>query len=232
MQVIPAVDVLGNDAVRLSRGEFDGVLFRTPFDDFVAHIVATGPERIHVVDLDGARDGVFRLSVLDRCVAAAGVCAVQVSGGIRSLEAARTALERGAARVVVGTAVWTTPEALARFVEGVGDGLVVACDVRSGRIASHGWRASTALTVDEALERCVEAGVPRLHVTAIERDGTMLGPDLELIHRVCDSGIPVVAAGGIRDDDDLAALAAVGCEAAVMGLGYLQRLSRPPVSRS
>jgi phosphoribosylformimino-5-aminoimidazole carboxamide ribotide isomerase len=230
MQVIPAVDVLGDDAVRLLRGEFDEVLFRAPLDDFVAQVASTGPELIHLVDLQGARDGAFRLSVLRRCVAAAGGIAVQVSGGVRSIEAARAALDGGAARVVVGTAAWAHPEALARFGAALGTDLVVAFDVRSGRVESHGWRGSTALTVTEAMERCVRADVPRLHVTAIERDGTMQGPDLELYRRACDSGIPIVAAGGVRDDDDVAALSAVGCEAAVMGVGYLGRLPRPPAS--
>ena len=84
--------------------------------------------------------------------------------------------------------------------------------------------ADTGLSVADALERCRAAGVARLHVTAIARDGTMAGPDLELYRQVCASGIAVVAAGGVRDDTDLAALDAIGCEGAVMGLGMLTRL--------
>jgi phosphoribosylformimino-5-aminoimidazole carboxamide ribonucleotide (ProFAR) isomerase len=84
--------------------------------------------------------------------------------------------------------------------------------------------SSTGLGVDEALARCVDAGVTRLHVTAIERDGTMKGPDLALYKRVCSSGLAIVAAGGVRDDRDVAALEEVGCEAAVMGVGYLAKL--------
>ena len=102
--------------------------------------------------------------------------------------------------------------------------LLVALDVRDGRIAIRGWTESSGLVVDEALARCRDAGVVRLHVTAIDRDGTMRGPDLDLYGQVCASGIAVVAAGGVRDDNDVAALADVGCEAAVMGLGYLARL--------
>jgi phosphoribosylformimino-5-aminoimidazole carboxamide ribotide isomerase len=228
MQVVPAVDVLGSDAVRLAQGRFDEVLFRAPLDDLVDQIASTSPERIHLVDLQGARDGAFRGAVLDRCIASARGVALQVSGGIRSVDAARAVLDRGAARVVVGTAAWAEPRALGDFVEGIGADLVVACDLREGFLAVAGWRSTTSLRVEEVLERCVESEVPRLLVTAIERDGTMLGPDLELYRRVCSSGIPVVAAGGVRDDDDVAALAALGCEAAIMGLGYLRRLSNPP----
>jgi len=100
----------------------------------------------------------------------------------------------------------------------------VALDVDDGRIAVRAWTASSGLDVDDALARCRDAGVVRLHVTAIERDGTMRGPDLALYQKVCASGLAVVAAGGIRDDDDVEALAEIGCEAAVMGLGYLRRL--------
>jgi phosphoribosylformimino-5-aminoimidazole carboxamide ribotide isomerase len=87
----------------------------------------------------------------------------------------------------------------------------------------RGWRSEAPIGLDEALERCRDVGVARLHVTAIERDGTMSGPDLALYERVCAIGIPVVAAGGVRESD-LDALSAIGCEAAVMGVGYLTRL--------
>lgn len=223
MQLLPAVDVLGTDAVRLERGDYDRVLFRLPLEPFLARVAATSPAMIHLVDLEGARDGRLRPEVVALGVRAAGSVPVQVSGGLRSVAAAETALEAGAARVVVGTALWSEPDALARYVAALGDQLVAALDVREGRLAVRGWTAS-ALGLDEALAACVRAGVTRLHVTAIERDGTLTGPDLALYERVCASGLAVVAAGGVRDDRDLAALAALGCEGAVMGMGLLERL--------
>jgi phosphoribosylformimino-5-aminoimidazole carboxamide ribotide isomerase len=224
MQVIPALDLLGDDAVRLERGDFERVIFRWPIEEFMSRIVATNPPLIHIVDLQGARDGALRPAVVERCAAVASGIPLQVSGGIRSLDAAREALDAGAARVIVGTAAWESDDALALFARTFGDQLLVAFDVRDGRIAVRGWTESSGLDVDEALAKCRDAGVARLHVTAIDRDGTMSGPDLALYQRACASGIPVVAAGGIRDDDDLDALDAIGCEAAVMGLGYLNRL--------
>ncbi len=223
MQLIPAIDLLGDDAVRLERGDYDRVLFRLPLEEFFARVVATGPDLIHVVDLQGARDGALRPEVIARCAALAGEVPLQVSGGIRSLETARAVLGAGAQRVILGTALWDD-DALGRYVEALGDRLVAALDVRDGRLAVRGWLAEAGLDVDEALERCRDAGVTRLHVTAIARDGTMSGPDLALYERVCASGLKVVAAGGVRDDADLAALDAVGCEAAVMGVGFLSRL--------
>jgi phosphoribosylformimino-5-aminoimidazole carboxamide ribotide isomerase len=224
MQIIPALDLLGNDAVRLEQGDFDRVLFRQPIEEFMGRIVATNPPLIHIVDLQGARDGALRTDVVRRCVNVSHGIPLQVSGGIRSTEAAHEALDAGASRVIVGTAVWVDEASLARYVRSLGERLVVAFDVKDGHLAVRGWVESTGLGVDEALERCLCEGVTRLHVTAIERDGTMRGPDLALYEKVCASGIAVVAAGGVRDDDDVAALERVGCEAAVMGVGYLARL--------
>jgi phosphoribosylformimino-5-aminoimidazole carboxamide ribotide isomerase len=224
MQVIPALDLLGDDAVRLEQGDFDRVIFRQPIEEFMSRIVATAPPLIHIVDLQGARDGTLRSDVVLRCAAVADGIPLQVSGGIRSIEAVRAALDAGASRVIVGTAAWESDEALTLFARTFGERLLVALDVADGRIAVRGWTATSGLDVADAMSRCLDAGVVRLHVTAIERDGTMRGPDLALYETVCASGIAVVAAGGIRDDDDVIALAEIGCEAAVMGLGYLRRL--------
>ena len=224
MQLIPAIDLLGDFAVRLEQGDYDRVLFRQPLDEFFSRVVATGPDLIHVVDLQGARDGALRTEVIARCASLAGGIPLQVSGGIRSLEAARAVLDAGAQRVILGTALWSNEDALATYVAALGDQLVAALDVRDGVLAVRGWLASTGLGVDDAVRRCHDAGVTRLHVTAIARDGTMSGPDLELYSQVCEGGLKVVAAGGVRNDDDLLALEAIGCEAAVMGVGFLARL--------
>lgn len=224
MQIIPALDLLGDEAVRLEQGDFNRVLFRQPLEEFMGRLVATGPPMIHVVDLQGARDGALRPEVIERCRRAALGTPLQVSGGIRTVDIAQEVLAAGAARVIVGTALWSDDDALTTFVDALGDQLVAAIDVKDGHLASMGWASNLPVSVDQALARCQRAGVTRLHVTAIERDGTMRGPDLALYQRACASAIPVVAAGGVRDDSDVSALAEVGCEAAVMGVGYLTRL--------
>ncbi len=224
MQIIPALDLLGDDAVRLEQGDFDRVLFRQPIESFMARIVATDPPLIHIVDLQGARDGAIRPDVIARCAAVAGSIPLQVSGGIRSTEAALEVLTAGASRVIIGTAAWASESSLGEFVQSLGEQLVVAIDVRNGQLEIRGWTQSSGLDVDSALERCVDAGVSRLHVTAIDRDGTMRGPDVPLYAHVCQSGIKVIAAGGVRDGRDLDALSSTGCEGVVMGIGYLARL--------
>jgi phosphoribosylformimino-5-aminoimidazole carboxamide ribotide isomerase len=224
MQIIPALDILGEDAVRLEQGDYNRVLFRQPLEEFMGRLVATNPALIHVVDLQGARDGALRPAVIERCRSAAADIPLQVSGGIRSIDAAREALGAGAARVIVGTALWSEENALTAFVEALGNQLVAALDVRDGQLAVRGWLSTTGMTFADALARCCDAGVTRVHVTAIERDGTMRGPDLDLYEEACRSDILVVAAGGVRGESDVDNLARVGCEAAVMGMGYLARL--------
>jgi phosphoribosylformimino-5-aminoimidazole carboxamide ribotide isomerase len=224
MQIIPALDILGEDAVRLEQGDYDRILFRQPLEEFMGRLAATKPALIHVVDLQGARDGALRPEVIGRCRNAAAGIPLQVSGGIRSIDAAREALSAGAARVIVGTALWSEENALTAFVDALGSQLVAALDVRDGQLAVRGWLSTTGMTFADALARCRDAGVTRVHVTAIERDGTMRGPDLALYEEACRSNVLVVAAGGVRDDNDVDNLERVGCEAAVMGVGYLRRL--------
>jgi phosphoribosylformimino-5-aminoimidazole carboxamide ribotide isomerase len=228
MQIIPALDLLGTDAVRLEQGDYERVLFRLPIDDVLGRIVAEEPELLHIVDLEGARRGALRTDLIARCRALSGDVALQVSGGIRSVEQARAVLAAGASRVIVGTAAWENPHALGEFADALGSALLIALDVRDGVIQQRGWLASTGLTVESALAQCRDAGIERLHVTAIDRDGTMRGPDLALYEQARASGMAVVAAGGVRDDRDVDALEAVGCEAAVMGLGYLLRVGYDP----
>jgi phosphoribosylformimino-5-aminoimidazole carboxamide ribotide isomerase len=220
--VIPAVDVLGVDAVRLEQGDFGRVSVRAgDAIGLVERFAATRPPLLHLVDLDGSRTGRVRPELVAAAVAAAAGVPIQASGGVRSVADAEALLDAGAARVVVGTAAFSDG-ALPEYVAALGDRLVVAIDVRGGRVAVSGWERSTGLTAEEAVDRCATAGVPRLLCTAVERDGTLGGPDIRLLARVrARARGPVIAAGGIRPERDLEALAAVGVEAAVVGRALL-----------
>jgi phosphoribosylformimino-5-aminoimidazole carboxamide ribotide isomerase len=218
IEVIPAVDVLGDEAVRLREGAYDEIVARADDPPALARRFArSGARRIHVVDLDGARSGRVRPSLVHAIVDAAGV-RVQASGGIRSLEDARALLDAGADRVVVGTAAFPDP---APWADALGEQLVVAVDVRDGEVRTRGWTDTSGLSLDDAVQRCRSAGVTRVLCTAIDRDGTLDGPDVVLVERVAGTGLRVVAAGGVRSPADVEALAVAGAEAAIVGRALL-----------
>jgi phosphoribosylformimino-5-aminoimidazole carboxamide ribotide isomerase len=213
IEVIPAVDVLGEGAVRLERGDYDSVVERAGEPVALAQRwVAAGAKRIHLVDLDGARSGQVRPELV-RSIAALGV-PVQASGGIRRVADARALLDAGAERVVVGTAAWPDPTPWFEL----GEALVLALDVRDGEVRSSGWTVGTGLRFEDALER---ANGSRMLVTAIDRDGTLSGPDVELVKQAVGAGGRVLAAGGIRSVADVATLAEAGAEAAIVGRALL-----------
>jgi phosphoribosylformimino-5-aminoimidazole carboxamide ribotide isomerase len=220
MEVIPAVDVLEGRVVRLAGGRREAVTMEGGEPVALAQRLACeGAERLHLVDLDGAFTGVPSLALLS-AVADAGGLPLQVGGGYRTLDALDAALAAGANRVMVGTAALSVAflrEAAARL----GDALVVAVDVRDGRVAVEGWTRESELTAPELARQCAEAGVSRLLVTATSRDGSLAGPDLDLLAQVLPVGLPVVAAGGISSTADLVALQELGCEAAVTGSALL-----------
>src|ERR687891_1016980 len=171
-QVIPAVDVVGDEAVRLRQGDFAQVVARAGDPaGLVARYAAARPPLVHVVDLDGARAGRIRPGMVARLADEAAPTPVQASGGIRSLGDARALLEAGAARVVVGTAALAGRRALEELAAGLAEALVVAVDARAGKVAAAGWERETAVTPEDFAAACTEAGRARAPFTAIERPG-------------------------------------------------------------
>jgi len=220
LEILPAIDVLGGRAVRLAGGKREAVTLEggDPVE-LATRLAAEGAERLHLVDLDGAFSGVPSVALVERVCAAGGV-PLQVGGGYRSPEAIAAALDAGAERVMVGTAALTpgfVEDAVARF----GQALVVAVDVRDGRVAVEGWTQVSELTPGDLAARCAALGVARLLVTSAARDGSLLGPDLALVDEVLGAGLPVLAAGGIASLDDLRMLRSAGCEGAVVGSALL-----------
>ncbi len=144
---------------------------------------------------------------------------------MRSTSDAAALVAAGAERVVVGTAAFSNSGLLDELVGELGERLVVAIDVRAGTVAVDGWTQRTSFSVPDAVERAKQAGASRLLCTAIERDGTLGGPSLDLLAEVCAlSGLPVLAAGGVRSPGDLRAIEAVGCEGAIVGRALLEGL--------
>src|ERR1700729_414956 len=178
IEVIPAVDVLGEEAVRLHRGDYADVVERAADPVALARRwVEAGARRVHLVDLDGARSGQVRPDLVREVAEAIAPVPLQASGGIRSQDDARALLAAGAERVIVGTAAWPDPTP---WVAAIGAALVVALDVRDGTVRASGWTAESGLAVGEAVERCLAAGGERGLCTAIDPDGTLARPHLQV----------------------------------------------------
>jgi phosphoribosylformimino-5-aminoimidazole carboxamide ribotide isomerase len=214
LEIIPAVDVLDGKVVRLMHGDYQRVTVYG--EDPVAQClkwIQQGAKLIHVVDLEGARSGDPDSSLWQR-LAQAGV-AFQVGGGIRTAEMAERALDMGAQRVVLGTAAVWDPGVLGQISDP--SRVVAAVDVRGGKATGAGW-LDEGKNLEEVLAGLSSAGMSRLLVTGIERDGTMEGPSTDvLLSALRHGGFSVIASGGIGQLEDLDVIQRLGCEAVIVG---------------
>ncbi len=223
MIVIPAIDLRRGRAVRLLRGDpQEETAYAHDPAEVAARFQEEGARRLHVVDLDAALgDGDNRGMLRDICQAVA--IPVQIGGGVRTLEQIQQVLDLGGARAILGTAAALDPTLVARAVEEFAERVLVAVDVRGGRVMVKGWQEEGP-ALEEVLPALNEAGTPRYLVTAIARDGTLDGPDLRLYRHVLTlTDRPVIASGGVRTADDVWALREIGCEAAVTGKALYEK---------
>jgi phosphoribosylformimino-5-aminoimidazole carboxamide ribotide isomerase len=208
MILLPAIDILGGQAVRLAQGAFDS---RTDYDadplDAALRWVAAGARALHVVDLDGARSGQPANLEHVRRIAAAVDVPVQVGGGLRTLDAVRAAAEAGATRIVLGTAALRDVDLLDAAVAELGDRVVVSLDARDGKLAAEGWVEQTEIPLESVIAHLGARGVRRYVYSSIERDGMMAGPDLLGAARVAETVRGnFIYSGGVSSLDDLQAL--------------------------
>jgi phosphoribosylformimino-5-aminoimidazole carboxamide ribotide isomerase len=209
MILLPAINILDGQVVRLTRGDFDqSVAYHADPLDAARRWVDAGARALHVVDLDGARDGEpANLEYVRRIVAGVGV-PVQVGGGLRNAEAVRAVLTAGAARVVLGTAALYDVDFLDETVAEHRERVLVAIDARDGRLATSGRAQQTEIPVESVIDSLGRRGVSRFVYSSIERDGMLSGPDLDEVRRVAAVVRGTFAySGGIATVDDLRALA-------------------------
>ena len=223
MEVIPAIDLRGGAVVRLLQGDYDR---QTTFDDdpvrAARRFEADGAPRIHVVDLDGAREGRRTQRDEVRAVAAAVGVPIQVGGGLRSHADIAEALEDGAERVALGTAAIKEPALVADALAAHGaERVVVGIDARDGVAAAEGWTESGTVAATDLLERMADLGVRRFIYTDIARDGALTSPNFaaaaDMIERAAAWGARVIASGGVADVAHLRRLAELGAEGAIVG---------------
>ncbi|MCP4006183.1 MAG: 1-(5-phosphoribosyl)-5-[(5-phosphoribosylamino)methylideneamino]imidazole-4-carboxamide isomerase [bacterium] len=210
MEVIPAIDLRAGRVVNLVQGDYER---ETVFSDDAAEtarsFVAAGATRIHVVDLDAARDGgEGNQNAIDAIVSAAGGVPVQVGGGVRSAERVASVLGRGLQRVIIGTAALEQPELLREVAEQYPDRIVLGVDARDGRIAVHGWMETSEVTPLELLTRYAGSPLGAVLHTDIALDGMMQGPNIAATEQLARATkFSVIASGGVSCTEDLLELA-------------------------
>jgi phosphoribosylformimino-5-aminoimidazole carboxamide ribotide isomerase len=207
----PAIDIADGKAVRLVQGDFDAetVYADSPLEAARAWVRA-GARYLHVVDLDGARTGTPQnLDHVERIAGELGV-ALQVGGGLRSVDAVRDVVAAGATRVILGTAAFTDVDFLDEVVAEFGERTVVSVDTRGGFVSTSGWTETTGLPAVDVIERMQDRGVHSFVFTNVDRDGMLEGPDLDEVRRVAAAVRGrFMYSGGIGRREDLAALAAL-----------------------
>ncbi len=222
MQIIPAIDLLDGQCVRLHQGDYDQVTRFT--DDPVAQALAwqsQGARRLHLVDLDGARRGEPVNDGAVRAITAALSIPVQLGGGVRSLERAEELLAWGLDRVILGTVAIEQPELVTTLAQRHPGRIVVGIDARDGRVATRGWLESSTVEATDLARRFDGCGLAALITTDIATDGTLAGPNLAFLRAMAEATTtPVIASGGVGSLTDLLSLLALeplGVDGVIVG---------------
>ena len=224
MIIFPAIDIYGGRAVRLLHGDYDRMTVYSDDPVGVAlEMKSCGMTHLHIVDLEGARDGGSpNMEIITGIKRLSGLFC-EVGGGIRTLETAREYIERGADRVIFGTAAVTDPGFMKEAAELFGEKAAVGADVRDGRIAIRGWRGLSDLSLHDLASSAQEAGIKTLICTDISRDGDLRGSNRRLYAELSGKyGMNIVASGGVSSVGDLSELSSLGIYGAIVGRAYYE----------
>ena len=221
MKLFPAIDLYGGQAVRLLHGDYQQMTVYSSDPCGVAKdFIACGAENIHIVDLEGAKDGTTPNLQLIEKIASLGLF-VEVGGGIRSEEIAARYLSSGVGRVILGTAAVTDPALLEDLVKKYGEKIAVSVDLKDGCAAIRGWQEKSPLTCDQLMQRLQDTGVSTVICTDISRDGAMRGTNRQLyadLSRRYD--MDFIASGGVSSLEDVIALRDLNVYGAIIGKAY------------
>ncbi len=221
MILFPAIDLVGGKAVRLLHGDYEKM---TVYGDDPAAIArdfrAAGATAVHVVDLEGAKNGDTPNLETVRAIVNEGLF-TEVGGGVRSMETVETYLSLGVGRVILGTAAVTDRDFLRRALDRYGEKIAVGVDLKNGNVAIHGWTETAPLSGMDFLRELQDAGVQTVIVTDISKDGALQGANRDLYSELCERfTLNVTASGGVSSLADVQALAAMGLYGAIIGKAY------------
>ena len=222
MLILPAIDLYEGQAVRLLYGDYKQMTVYNPDPVAVARdFLAAGASEIHVVDLEGARDGTTPNLEIVRAIAAIPGLSVEIGGGIRSLDTVRAYLGAGVRRVILGTAAVTDEAFLRAALAEFGDAIAVSVDIRDGKVAIKGWTEDSGLDAYEFCRHLDELGVRTLISTDITKDGAMQGANHELYRTLSrELTMNIIASGGVSSMEDVTRLASLGIYGAIIGRAY------------
>lgn len=211
MYLLPAIDILGGQAVRLAKGDYNQVtVYNQNPADQARQFEEAGASWIHIVDLDGAKSGKPENAAIIANIVASTSLKCEVGGGVRSLEAVDRLIEAGASRVVLGTALVRDPDFAQAAVEKYGDKVACGIDAKGGEVAVSGWTEGSGVAATELASRMANLGYRHLIYTDIARDGMQTGVDPQAYVRMAQAfGHPVIASGGVANMDDITALSKV-----------------------
>ena len=222
MVIFPAIDILGGKAVRLLKGNYEKVTVYSDDPYSVARtFVSKGCKAIHVVDLDGAREGSAVNMNIVRTIAQIPNILSEIGGGIRNLDTVYRYLDAGISRVILGTAALENPAFLKEAVGRFGERIAVGVDMKDGKVAVKGWLETSKKDGLEFLRELEDMGVRSAIVTDISRDGAMRGTNLELYKSIASCcKLDITASGGVSSLDDVKALKETGVYGAIIGKAY------------
>jgi len=219
MNIIPAIDLIGGKAVRLMKGDYNKV---TVYSDTPAEVAksfeAAGAKFLHIVDLDGAKDGSTANFETIRAIVTETNLSVEVGGGIRSMETIQKYLDLGVDRVIIGTAAVTDPAFLEEAVRCYGEHIAVGVDIKDGMVAIKGWLEVSAFSCFDFCEKMQNLGVKTIICTDISKDGMMAGTNRELYRDLYDRfSLNIIASGGVSSIEDVSVLSHMGLYGAIVG---------------
>jgi phosphoribosylformimino-5-aminoimidazole carboxamide ribotide isomerase len=219
LQVWAAIDLRRGRVVSLRKGNpANGVTWSSNPLAIAVHWEREGAAGLHVIDLDGAFCEGSNLKTIELISRNSGI-PVQVGGGIRSIAQAKALLHVGVSRIVLGTIAYDAPSIMKKAVRTLGSGKILAAlDYRNDTVVTNGWTRETSLNVPEAVDLLESSGIETVLATAVEFDGTGLGPDIKMLRKLCGSTrMKILASGGIRNLEDIRELKRIGLHGAVVG---------------